>query len=35
MRKFFVLAIIALAVAGLLWFGGGALVRMLKAMHGH
>lgn len=35
MKRFLVLAVIALAVAGVLWFGGGALVGMLKAMHGH
>ncbi len=34
MKRFFVLAVIAIAVAGLFWFGGSALVRMLKAMHG-
>lgn len=34
MRKFIVLAAVALILAAALWFGGGRVVGWLKALHG-
>ncbi len=35
MRRFVLLAVVALVAAAVLWLGGGVVVQWLKSLHGH
>ena len=35
MRKAILLAVVALVVAAVIWFGGGVVLGWLRALHGH